>query len=226
MRSLFYLLALASALSLAASTARADMIQIDFDLGASTISALGGAIVVPPDGSIGAASATIFVPGMPSGTVSLGAASVSGLTISTISVNGTVGGVATITGPATAAQVGSPALGTLASLGQLVLTNPMFMVATGIFQCTGNPFICAAFPLSFSGTQTINAPVTINIGNINSPGNATATGSIVLSLGGQVATLNLVGQEVSRMYVPEPGRVLQLGAAAALLVGLVWYRRR
>jgi hypothetical protein len=141
-------------------------------------------------------------------------------------VNGTVGGVATITGPATAAQVGSPALGTLASLGQLVLTNPMFMVATGIFQCTGNPFICAAFPLSFSGTQTINAPVTINIGNINSPGNATATGSIVLSLGGQVATLNLVGQEVSRMYVPEPGRVLQLGAAAALLVGLVWYRRR
>jgi len=226
MHALFRSFALASLLVLLASPLRADMIQIDFDLGASTITALGGAIVIPPDGSIGAASATILVPGTGAVTPSLGAGSITGLTLSNITVNGTVLGLATITGPATAAQLTVPALGTLASLGKFVMTGNMLVMATGTFQCVGNALVCGGFPISFSGTQTVNGPVTINIGSISVSGAATATGNLSLSLGGQAAILGLVGQEVSRTFIPEPTRVAGLAAAAVLLGGLVWWRRR
>jgi hypothetical protein len=221
----FRSLALTGLLLLLAAPLRADMIQIDFDLGATTISALGGAIVIPPEGSIGAASASIRVPGVVTGTVSSGPGSITGLTFSNVTVDGTVLGAATITGPATAAQL-APAPGTLASLGRFVMTGNMLLQATGTFQCVGNAILCDGFPVSFSGTQTVGGPVTLNFGSLGVSGAATVTGVLTLSLGGLVATFDLVGQEVSRSYVPEPPRVAGLAAAFVLLGGLLWLRRR
>lgn len=219
------LLGIPIALSLAAP-AGAAVIEIDFDFTATTVSAVGGLINIPPDGAVTSGSATVRVPGNGTATISSGTGSISGFTLG-ISVNAFTLGVV-VTGSVNAAQLGS-AMGTLsASLMQLALTSPFLIQSAGNLDCTGAAAVCAflgTFPVSFSGTQTLPPPFQLAIANVNTPGSAVVTGTTFVTIGGQSAILSLVGNEVSRTELPEPAPMLQLGAAGLALLFLARRRR-
>ena len=106
-----------------APAARAGQITIDFDLSGSSISILGGAIVVPPDGSITSAGTKLQVEGSSNANASAGPARLESLTLAgTISPTTLLGGAVTVSGGVNASQTGSaagvlnPAL-TLAAFG-------------------------------------------------------------------------------------------------------------
>ncbi len=221
------ILALAAAVAaLAHAPARADLVKIEFDLGASSISAFGGLVTVPPDGTIQAASATVIVTGQGTSTINSGP-----VTLKTLSLSGTVNanplGLVTVTGPVVANEL-SPAMGSLtANLANAFFPNPLLLIATASIQCMGAfcPIV-GTFPITLNGTQTLNGPFTIPIGNLGTPGAATLSALFTLNLAGDAVLVNLVGSEVSRTFLPEPVRVLQLGAAGVALAGLGWLRRR
>lgn len=217
------LAALLALLVLAPLAGRADMIEIEFDLTGSSVSAVGGLINVPPDGMITAASATIAVPGSGSVTASAGPASLRSLILD-LTVDASVFG-STVMGGATATQF-APAFGTLTGgLGVLSLTQSLFVEATGAFDCSG--LLCGAigtFPATFNGTQTFQPPLGLGVSGLGTAGAAQLAGTITLSLAGQTAVLSIVGAETSRTFVPEPSHLVQLAAAGAL-VALLFVRR-
>jgi len=212
---------------LQAGTSAADVIEIEFDFGGSSISAAGGFINIPPDGTITAASARVRVPGTGVATPLPGAGRMSAFTLG-VTVDAMTFGI-TLTGSAQVTQNGT-APGTLtAGLGVLKLTQPFYMQATGAFDCLGSTGACAlfgTFPTTFNGPQTILPPSQLSVAGLATPGAATAQGIIPISLGGQTAVLLLSGSEVSRTFVPEPTRMVQLAVALAALAGLAAWRRR
>jgi len=210
-----------------APAARAGQITIDFDLSGSSISILGGAIVVPPDGSITTAGTKLEVQGSSSANAAAGSALLKSLTLSG-TVSGTVLTAATLTGGVSASQVGSvagalnPAL-TLAAFG-----GPGVLSVNALINCTpaGICGALGAFPISITGPQTFSPFGSFQVGSINNVGNATLSGQVSLTLGGLTMVFNLVGAEISRTYVPEPSTFSLLGIALIGVAACRWRRVR
>ena len=185
---------------------------------------MGGLIEIPPDGAISAAGATLRVQGAGSLTPLAGPAAISDFTIA-LTVDANVFG-AVVTGFLTATQNG-PAFGVLsAGLAGLQLTQTLLLDATGFFDCSGA--LCGlvgTFPATVNGTQSLPPPISLTLNGLATLGAAQVGGTLLLSLAGQTALPSLVGTEVSRTFVPEPLRIAQL-AAAAVLLALLWRRRR
>jgi hypothetical protein len=210
-----------------APAARAGQITIDFDLSGSSISILGGVIVVPPDGSITSAGTRLQVEGSSNANASAGPARLRSLTLGG-TISGTVLGAMTVTGGISASQIGSaagllnPAL-TLAAFGGTGVLS-----VNALINCTPGAacIVLGAFPISISGPQTFSPFGSFQVGNINSVGNATLSGQLSVMLSGLTAVFNLAGTEISRTYVPEPSTFSLLGIALIGVAACRWRRVR
>lgn len=210
-----------------APIARAGQITIDFDLSGSSISILGGAIVVPPDGSITSAGTKLQVEGSSNANASAGPARLESLTLAgTISPTTLLGGAVTVSGGVNASQIGSaagvlnPAL-TLAAFGGTGVLS-----INALINCTPPGSSCSflGLPISVSGPQTFSPFGSFQVGSINNVGNATLAGQLSLTLSGLTAVFNLAGTEISRTYVPEPSTFSLLGVALIGVAACRWRR--
>ena len=104
------------------ATAHAATVTIAFDLSGSTIQILGGAITVPPDGTIVSASSTAVFSASGLTSVLAGPARLRSVTIDA-TLAGTITGSVSITGSIFANQVGS-ALGTLTRASPISSSDP------------------------------------------------------------------------------------------------------
>lgn len=220
--------ALLVALVLLPSAAHAGEIEINFDLTGTSVSALGGALSIPPAGTISAASWKITVPGTGSVTPSGGAATFESLTIDATIGTNILG--ASITGFLVASQVGT-GMGTLNPALSLLQIQPVFFLDVDIFaDCSGFGciFLPDVFPISLNGTQTLNTVLGVAASGLSTLGNAMLSGTLTFTFNTITATVMLVGTEVSRTFLPEPTQLVQLGAGglALLALGLVSRRRR
>jgi len=211
-----------------APAARAGQITIDFDLSGSSIAILGGAIVVPPDGSITSAFTKLQVEGSGNAAASSGPARLASLTLAG-TISGTLlGGAMTVTGGVNASQSGSatgllnPAL-TLAAVG-----GPGVLSINALINCTPGTAcgLVGTFPVSITGPHTFLPFGSFQVGNINSVGNATLSGQLSLTLGGQTAVFNLIGAEITRTYIPEPNSLSMLGIGLIGVAACRWRRVR
>lgn len=199
-----------------AAAQTSERIVFDFT-GGSSISLLGGTITTPPDGTLDVGTARLLVeataPGVyvPGGQFQLEGVDLSG----TVSKN--VAGVADISGTYAASQVGA-LTGTLAAGqdgGDFVDPLSLFIDAT--IGCVGSGCAALGFPVDELGVSLLSVsflPVT----DLGIAGAARIETSIPIEIDGVLGTLDLVGVEVSRTLVPEPGTFV-LVAAGLLLLG-------
>lgn len=220
-------LALSLPLLLAATSARSGEIEITFDFTtATTVTAYGGQIKVPPQGSMFAGSGRLVVPGAWVIVASPGAARLENVSLG-LTVNALTLG-ANVLGSLIANQTGMANGNLTAGLGKVNLTSPLALNATGGLDCGGNAAVCSMlgnFALVFSGSQTIAPPASLELLNVNVSGGAQLKGRLALSFSGATAVVDLVGTEVSRTFVPEPSAMAQLGAAILALGALARHRR-
>jgi hypothetical protein len=232
------------------TSAQADTVEIDFDFSNSTMSFLG-TITIPPGGTINTMGATTILPAVKTGgggtSVQTGSALLKDLTVD-MTISDGIPFIAFVTGSVIVSQVGT-------STGPFTNTQTVMFGGTGngtgtangtalgmslfvdaFLQCAG--LGCGAvgnFPIDISGT---NPPppgqaFTITLTGLNTPGAASVGGTIPVSLPPDTAngtpttgTIFLMGTEVSRTYVPEPGSLAQLIPGAAALAGLSRRRRQ
>jgi len=200
---------------------RADQVSILFDLSGSSLSLLGGIVQIPPDGSItsGTAQLTVSAVGLATpipGAVSLknfaAAATVNALTFGN-----------TITGNVVLNQAGPPVTGTLsAGLGNILFGGPMQVAQNGMLNCAGPSCAILSLPAALTGVQAV-ALGSMPIANLAAIGGAMISGTFDITLAGFTGQLHLVGTEVSRVLVPEPGSA---GLLALGLAGLAAWRGR
>jgi len=225
--------------------ARADTVEIDFDLGNSTLSFLG-AVTIPPDGTITSMGATAVLPAIKTGggatSVQTGSAQLKNLLINATVDAGNLGAVVTgdifasqqgtATGPFTNTQTimfgGATGTGTGGGLNLFVSVH---------LNCFG--LLCGLvgdFPVSIVGTNPPGSGqiFSIMLASLNTPGAANVDGTIPFSFPPETSlgspttgTLFVLGEEVSRTYnVPEPGASAQLICGALALGVLSAHRRR
>jgi hypothetical protein len=214
-------------LGLASAAAQAGEVTIQFDFTGSTLSILGGVIMIPPGGTITAAtgSATFLANGPTQ--ISAGGARLEALDVAA-TIDQNVLGAAHVTGDILAQQLPSPVYGQLsAGLGNAVFSNILLNVdVAAACAGVGCPFI-GTFPIHIAGNFT--APdLHAAVGNLATLSAATLMGTLPISLSGFSGVLNLVGSEVSRSFspVPEPGTLgaLSLGLVALALIARVTRR--
>jgi hypothetical protein len=213
-------------LILAAPSARAGTITIDFDLTGSSIALLGGILNIPPDGSITAASAQVTVQGSDLTNASAGAAHLGNLML-TATINGTVGSAVLLTGGFSANQVGGGAGALSSGLANLNVAA-LTLNVNGLVNCFGG--LCPAlgtFPISAVNSLSVLTGIgSMGIGGLGTLSAATLNGILSLTIGGNTAVLSLVGQEVNRTYIPEPNTFALVGLGVLGLAGLGWRRTR
>jgi hypothetical protein len=213
-------------LFLAATSARAGNITIDFDLTGSSVSLLGGILNIPPDGSITSASAQVTVQGSSATNATAGAAQITNLVLMA-TINGTVGGAVSITGGFTASQVGGGAGSLTAGLLNVNVSTITFNL-NGLVNCFGG--LCPAlgtFPVSAVNSLSVLTGLGgFGIGGIGSLGAATLNAVLALSIGGNSAVVSLVGQEIGRTFIPEPNSFALVGLGMLGLAGFGARRRR
>ena len=227
------------------ASAQAGTLEIDFDLGNSTMSFIG-TINIPPDGTITSMGATTILPAIKTGggatSVQTGSAQMKNLTLDMTVDAGTVG-IAAITGTVFVSQVGT-------LTGPFTNTQSVMFGGTGTgtgvgmslfidayLRCTG--LFCGLvgnFPVSIMGTNPAppGQAFTIFLASLNTPGAANVDGTLPISLppatslgSPTTGTVFLMGTEVSRTYdVPEPGSLAQLVPGALALAGLSRRRRQ
>jgi len=238
------ILFLACTLGLTAS-ARADTVEIDYDFSDSTMSFVG-LIDIPPGGTIMSMGATTVLPAIKTAggatSVQTGSAQLKSLTvdmtisdgapfIAFVTGNVIVSQVGTSTGPFTNTRTvmfGGPGTGTTAGLSLFVSAH---------LNCFG--LGCAGvgdFPISVVRTQPPppGQAFSIFLGHLNTPGAATVSGTLPVSIPPETTsgdpvtgTVFLTGTEISRTYhVPEPGSLAQLIPGVIGLAGVSRGRRR
>lgn len=217
----------ALAVMLTAPAARAGTISIEFDLSNSIISILGGILTIPPDGSITASTATVTIQGNSSTTPVAGAASLSNLSLQA-SINGTVGGLVTLTGNISGAQVGVATGALTAGLANLVI-GTLALNLSALIGCApaGPCAVLGTFPISVMSLTPITGVANPGVGGLGTFGNGTLNAILSITIGGNSALITLVGQEVSRTFtasVPEPGTFGMFGLGMLGLAGLGWRR--
>jgi hypothetical protein len=208
---------MAALLALFAMRAEAFNVDIGFDFtSGSTLSLLGGAIVSPPDGTLDIGSARVNVAATDATTiVSGGAAELFNLTTS-----GTVAksfpGSAEISGPYSADQVGALAGTVSAGADGIDFLTDLQLDIDVAFGCTGTGCFTLGFPVNESGVFGFSIGF-LPITNLGVVGGAGIDISIPIEVGGVLGTLNLVGVESSRIFVPEPGTGIMVGLGLAVI---------
>jgi hypothetical protein len=195
---------------------RAGTIFIDFDVSMSTVRALGGQLVVPPDGSITGGTLTVAVAGTDASTPTAGPAEVAGLVL-TADFSKTLFGV-TLSGSFGFTQQGAAAavLGSdLSSLDlPLLVANVMVHV-----ECSGASCgLFGTFPIDQNDTGSF-ANTSIALEDLGLPGQASLVGDIESAPGQPL--VQLAGKETGRHFVvPEPatGMLALLGLAGVSAV--------
>jgi hypothetical protein len=192
---------------------RAGTIFIDFQLSGSTVHALGGQLVVPPDGGVTGGTLTLAIPGTDIATPLAGAAEVAGLAL-TADFAKTLFGV-TLSGTFAFTQQGAAAatLGSgLASLDlPLLVANVMVHVECSGASCA----LLGTFPVDESDTGSF-ANTQLTLEDLIQPGMASVFGSIESAPGQPLVELS--GKETGRHFVvPEPATgTLALAGLAGL----------
>jgi hypothetical protein len=219
MKRILPLLALSCLLAV---QARADQFAIQFDFSGSSLSLLGGLLQIPPDGSITSASGQLNVGAaglatpIPGGLFALqnftAAAMVNAVTFGN-----------TITGNVALNQVGPAVHGVLsAGLGNVVFAGTMHISQSGALNCAGPSCGILSLPAALTGVQFVQLG-SMPIANLAAIGNALISGTFPITIAGFTGQLHLVGTEVSRVMVPEPGSA---GLVAFGLAGLAAWRGR
>lgn len=211
----------------AADSAHAGQIEITFEFVTSTtVTAYGGQVQVPPQGSMTSGSGVLVVPGgtlvyaLP-GTTELREADFD-LSVNALSLG------ANVAGRLAASQIGATSGNLSADLLQITLSGPLLLDAVGDLDCGGNFEMCSllgSFPVSFAGTQVIPAGSMLTLSDVNLLGEAELAATLLLSTSDTTAVVDLIGMEVSRTYLPEPAGMAPLGAGIATL-WLLSRRRR
>lgn len=207
---------------LLAVQARADQFGIQFDFSGSSLSLLGGLLQIPPDGSITSGSAQLVVSAVglatpiPGGMVALNsftaAATVNAVTFGN-----------TITGNVALIQFAPGVPGTLsAGLQNVLFAGAMHVTQNGVLNCAGPSCGILSLPAALTGAQLVQLG-SMPIANLAAVGNALISGTFAITIAGFTGQLHLVGTEVSRVMVPEPGSA---GLVAFGLVGLAAWRGR
>jgi hypothetical protein len=178
-------------------------------------------LAIPPDGSVTLGSARLTLEGTDITSATAGPAQLSGLELAA-SINGAVGGSVLITGGFTANQLAGGAASLASDRTTLTLTS-LSLNLNGTIDCIGG--LCVA--LGTFPAAAVNTPVTpvgfgdFAIAGLGSLGAGTLRGTLPFNLGGNEVIASLVGQEVGRIFVPEPasGLLFGCGLAWALLYG-------
>ncbi len=207
----------------AATPAAAGELTVEFDFTQSTLT-IGG-VSIPPSGSITSAGTTIMIPADGTVTPVSGPASFTGFRF-----NGTVNvpiGIflSAVVGDFTVTQVGT-AFGTFNAAGSLGLVTSDLSVFFGLqLSCIGG--LCPpGFPVTSTSTNSVNGTLPFSVNNLSVSGGATIANVITFTVNGTTVVVDLVGTEVTRTFVPEPGRLALLGAGVAALVALRWRAER
>jgi hypothetical protein len=129
-----------------------------------------------------------------------------------------------ITGTQLLNQVGGALPGTLTpGLAQVVFGAPMQVSRAGAINCSGPSCGILSLPAILTGTQPLSLAA-MPLANLGVIGGASVNGIFAITIAGLTGSLQLVGTEISRVYVPEPA------TASLLLLGLVglagWRSRR
>lgn len=201
----------------------AGKLTVQFDFTGSSVAILGGFINVPPDGSIGAASGQVEFGAAGNATPTAGPAFLSNLALSgTLAKSGF--GV-NVSGAIGATQPGTASGNLTAGLGNLNF-NPFLLNLSGFANCantgTGTGCTVLGLPTTFTGPKLFTL-TGLGVSNLSSVGGAALNGSFSFTLGGFTAVLNLVGNEVSRSFIPEPNT---FGLLALGLAGVAAMRRQ
>ena len=204
--------ALVMLLLLPAGSASALSERITFDFtGGSVFSLLGGTIVTPPDGTLDVGTAELSVEVSAPGVYVPGGAFV----LDGIALAGTVaknlGAAANIAGTYAAGQV-APLVGTLdPGLGGGHFADDLALTFDTQIGCSGSGCASLGFPISDVGVSLF-ALSFLPVTDLAVPGAAQITASFVIEVDGVLGTLDLVGVEVARAYIPEPGTFLLVAA--------------
>ncbi len=196
------------------ASALSERIVFDFTFG-SSLSLLGGTIVTPPDGTLDLGTARIDVEAAAPGVYVAGGQ----FLLENIEIAGTVSrtipGAAAISGSYAGTQVGMLA-GTVAvglDGGQFV--DPLSLFLAVDVDCTGTGCGALGFPIVDLGISLLSLGF-LPVDDLGIPGSARIEVSIPIEIDGVLGTLDLVGVEVSRTLIPEPGTfaLLALGLGA------------
>jgi hypothetical protein len=194
-----------------------ERITFDFRSG-STISLLGGTIVTPPDGTLDFARARVLVDATAPGVYVPGGAFVLDGTTIDGTVAKQISGVADIGGHFMASQVGSLS-GVLApgqDGGQFA--SSLALDLDVMIDCTGTGCSALGMPINDVGLSLLSIPF-LPVTDLGVPGSARIETSIPIEIDGVLGTLDLVGVEVSRTFVPEPGTFALVAVGLGILAG-------
>ena len=218
------LLWLAVVVSLAGPVSAATL-SVEFDFTGSTVTLLGGVVVVPPDGTITVGSGRItFLADEFTQQAIAGPAQLADVGLA-LTLDANLLGQAHITGTVAGSQVGGASGSLNGALTQVSLLGPLQILYTGTVQCAGSG--CGAvgtFPVTLGTILTFLG--SFGVGNLASVGNATVNATLPFSLAGFTGILQLSGAEVSRVFVPEPGSFGLLALGLGALAGSAQIRRR
>lgn len=196
--------------------------RITFDFtGGSSISLLGGTILIPPDGTLDVGSGRIDIEATAPGVYVPGGL----FTLSGLNIGGTVlrnfPGQADLSGTYSASQVG-PLVGTLApGLTGGDFTSDLALDMDTQIGCTGPGCGSLGFPISDVGVSLF-AVTFLPVVDLGVPGFAQISASFEIEVDGVLGTMNLVGVEVARTFVPEPGTFVLVAGGFGILA---WRRR-
>ena len=204
--------------------ARAD-VQIDYDLSRSRITTFGGLVeLTPSDGlgtRLGGASARITVPGDLLDPQD-GPALLEDFRLGEVPISENLFDLVFLVGNAEAEQVGV-AMGELVGESQVVLSTeqPFAMSTSGSVVCTPAEYCSAvgAFPMDLAGIQSLT-PLAFELRNLEVDGRSTVRGTLQLDFDGQTASVDLIGVERHRQFVPEPAAMAQLAFGGLALLAL------